>query len=283
MSAPPYLRETGAHEDKGCAGPSPVFEHHSPSVQATPAQPHTPCPALPAYARGGMVRPPLCADHASPTPCALPCPRTQEDGRRVQPSPAHAPKGRAQSSSARATPAQPHAPRPALPAFARGGDGAPTPPRWPRQPSPLPPAHATGRVGTSTPPRGLRQPGVYAPRHAGAPPGMQEGRAPSPPGLHAAPKKRCVQGGGPHAREGVHGTRADVTRAQAASGGVARKVCGRGGAERNPGGGAAHEQKGRHIGAWVRKGESDGEGVVNEAKRSRGEAARANGRHPPHQ
>ncbi|KAH9013553.1 hypothetical protein EDB85DRAFT_2158095 [Lactarius pseudohatsudake] len=112
------------------------------------------------------------------------------------------------------------------------------------------------------------------------------GVLPSPPGLHAAPEKRCVQGGGPHARTHARegGTR-DEGRCNPSTSGERSRTKGvqGGGAERNPGGGAAHERKGRHIGARVRKGESDGEGVVNEAKRSRGEAARANSGHPPHQ
>ncbi|KAH9019625.1 hypothetical protein EDB84DRAFT_1442072 [Lactarius hengduanensis] len=133
-------------------------------------------------------------------------------------------------------------------------------------------------------PRGCKRVGAPSPAPSA------RGVLPQPSRVtHAGPEKRCVQGGGPHActhtrthAKGVHGTRGDATRARAASG-VARRVCGRGRVGRNPGGGPAHEWKGRHIGARVRKGESDGEGVVNEAKRSRGEAARANGRHPPRQ
>ncbi|KAH9032168.1 hypothetical protein EDB85DRAFT_1890827 [Lactarius pseudohatsudake] len=211
-------------------------------------------PAPPAYTRGGTVRPPLRAGHASPTPRAPPCPRTQEDRRRVQPHHAHGRKER---------------------------DGAPTPPRRPRQPSR--PHTQGGGSARPPPPHGLRQPGVYARRHARALSGMQEGRCAQPSPLRAGCATPALPGYTRQAREeGVHGTRGDTTRARAASG-VARRVCGRGGAGRNPGGGAAHERKGGHIGARVQKGESDGEGVVNEAKRSRGEAARVNSGHPPHQ
>ncbi|KAH9007981.1 hypothetical protein EDB83DRAFT_2323497 [Lactarius deliciosus] len=46
--------------------------------------------------------------------------------------------------------------------------------------------------------------------------------------------------------------------------------------------GAAHEQNGGRIGAGMQKGDSDGDGggVMNKAKRSRGEAVRANSGHP---
>ncbi|KAH9039483.1 hypothetical protein EDB83DRAFT_2318434 [Lactarius deliciosus] len=211
----PHSGGKGAHEGTS-SRPLPAGARRtacppqSPSAQATPAQPHAPRPALPAYARGGTVRPPLRAGHTSPTPRAPPCPRTQEDGQCVHPRPAHARKRRDGT----------HSPAPrAPPAFARGGT----------------PSRVTRRA-------------------------REEVRA----------------RGWPHAREGGPWNEDDATQVRAVSGGVARRVCGQCGAERNPGGGAAHEQKGRHIGAWVRKGESDGEGVVNEAKRSRGEAARAN-------
>ncbi|KAH9015582.1 hypothetical protein EDB84DRAFT_1633703 [Lactarius hengduanensis] len=259
LSAPPHSCGKGAHEGTS-PRPLPAGARRtarppqSPSAQATPAQPHTPHPAPPAYARGGTVCPPLRAGHASPTPRAPPCPHTQEDGWRVQPHPAHRRKER---------------------------DGAPTPPRGPRQPSR--PHTQGGGLARPPPPHGLRQPGVYARRHARTPSGMQEGRCAQPSPLRAWCATPALPGYTRRAREeGVHGTRGDATRARAASG-VARRVCGRGRAGRNPGGGPAHERKGRHIGARVRKGESDGEGVVNEAKRSRGEAAHANGRHPPRQ
>ncbi|KAH9031200.1 hypothetical protein EDB85DRAFT_2290176 [Lactarius pseudohatsudake] len=152
LSAPPRSRGKSAHEGTS-PRPLPAGARRtarppqSPSAQATPAQPHAPRPAPPAYARGGTVRPPLRAGHASPTPRAPPCPRTQEDGRRVQPRPAHGRKER---------------------------DGAPTPPRGPRQPSR--PHTQGGGSARPPPPHGLRQPGVYARRHARALSGMQEGR-----------------------------------------------------------------------------------------------------------
>ncbi|KAH9082182.1 hypothetical protein EDB83DRAFT_2547873 [Lactarius deliciosus] len=252
-----------------------------PFARATPAQPHAPrparvrkrtdsasIPAPPTHARGGTARTaqPSSA-RATPAQPHATRPHSQEEGRCAHPS-------------ARATPAQPHAPRPAR--VRKRTDGAS---------SPAPPTHARGGTARTaqsssaraTPARRLRPPPrLLTPgdargsvRSAQPPP-----RVPSPPGLHAAPEKRCVHGEGrTHAKE-VHGTRTMQPKCERRAEEFARRVCGQCGAERNPGGGAAHEQKGRHIGAWVRKGESDGEGVVNEAKRSRGEAARANGGTP---
>ncbi|KAH9009663.1 hypothetical protein EDB84DRAFT_1657368 [Lactarius hengduanensis] len=260
LSAPPRSRGKGAHEGTS-PRPLPAGARRtarppqSPSAQATPAQPHAPRPARIRERRDGAPTPPRGPRQPNPTCPALPAP-----------APAHGRKER---------------------------DGAPTPPRGPRQPQP--PAHARGRVGASTPSaratpaRRLRTP--PRPRSLGdargsvrpAQPPPRGVCYPSPPGLHTpGPRRGVCKGEGRTHAKGVHGTRGDATRAQAASG-VARRVCGRGGAGRNPGGGAAHERKGGHIGARVRKGESDGEGVVNEAKRSRGEAARANGGHPPRQ
>ncbi|KAH9010764.1 hypothetical protein EDB85DRAFT_2160830 [Lactarius pseudohatsudake] len=129
-------------------------------------------PAPPAYARGGTVRPPLRAGHASPTPRAPPCPRTQGDGRRVQPRPAHGRKER---------------------------DGAPTPPRGPHQPSR--PHTQGGGSARPPPPHGLRQPGVYARRHARALSGMQEGRCAQPSPLRAGCATPALPGYTRQARE----------------------------------------------------------------------------------
>ncbi|KAH9008844.1 hypothetical protein EDB83DRAFT_2531456 [Lactarius deliciosus] len=94
--APPCPR---TQEDGRCVQPRPAYARkgrdgaHNPALLS--AGDTSPAPrALPAFARGGTVRPPLRAGHANPTPCAPPCPRTQEDGRRVQPRPAHARMGR---------------------------------------------------------------------------------------------------------------------------------------------------------------------------------------------
>ncbi|KAH9034564.1 hypothetical protein EDB85DRAFT_1889705 [Lactarius pseudohatsudake] len=223
-------------------------------------------PAPPAYARGGTVRPPLRAGHAKPNPTcpALPAYARGRTARPAPPRPRTQGEGRCAHPAARATPAQP-------PAHARGRVGASTPS-----------ARATPARRLRTPPR----PRSLGDARGSVRPAQPPPRGvcyPSPPGLHTPGPRRCAcKGEGRTHAKGVHGTRGDATRARAASG-VARRVCGRGGAGRNPGGGAAHERKGRHIGARVRKGESDGEGVVNEAKRSRGEAARANGGHPPRQ
>ncbi|KAH9050397.1 hypothetical protein EDB83DRAFT_2522562 [Lactarius deliciosus] len=268
-----------------------AYPPQSPSVQAMPAQPHAPrltrirerrdcaptpprgprqpsptCPALPAYARGWTACP------------APPHPHTQGEGRRAQPSPPR--HGR-------------HLPSPTRPARIRERrDSAFTPPHGPCQPSPPAARVRKGRVGTSTPsawamparrlhtPPHPRTPGDARGSVHPAQPPPRGACYPSPPGLHATPEKRCVQGGGLHARTrrgyAVRGTMQPEREPQAEE---LREGCA-GGAEHILGGGAAHEQKGRHIGAQVRKGECDSEGVVNEVKRSRGEAVRANGRHP---
>ncbi|KAH9015113.1 hypothetical protein EDB83DRAFT_2680059 [Lactarius deliciosus] len=124
----------------------------SPSAQATPAQPHAPRLALPAYARGGTVCSPIRAGHASPSHALRPARvRKRTDGTST-----HARGGMAhtaQSSSARATPPQPHAPRRVLPSFARGGTARP----------PLRVGHASrprtqgGGSARPPPPHGLRQ------------------------------------------------------------------------------------------------------------------------------
>ncbi|KAH9046415.1 hypothetical protein EDB83DRAFT_2637572 [Lactarius deliciosus] len=240
-----------------------------PSVQATPAQPHAPRPARVRKRTDGMF---------SPTP------------------PTHARGGTArtaQSSSARATPAQPHVPRPTLPAFARGGTVCSPLCMGRASPVPPPPAYAKGGSARPPSPHGLRQPGVYAPRHTRTPPGMQEGRCAQPSPLcagHATPALpgytlRLRRG----ARKGEGCTHARTRRGYAVRGTMqperkpqAEELCEGcpGGVEHIPGGGAAHERKGRHIGARVRKGECDSEGVVNEVERSQGEAARVNGGHP---
>ncbi|KAH9018091.1 hypothetical protein EDB84DRAFT_1679406 [Lactarius hengduanensis] len=279
LSAPPYSRETGAHEDEGRAGPSPVSDRPTTFARArrppappfpptalsarkedtsplpcprrpvraerdsvptpvpfgagdacpAPRAPPRPAPPRPArIARGGTVRHPLRAGHASPTP-APPCQRTQEDGRRVQPRP------RAQGEGRRAQPSPPR--------------------RGPRQPA------ARARKGESrrvhpllrllrTPPR-PRTPGD---KRVGAPAQPPPRGTPALPGFTPRPEKRCLQGGGPHARTHARGytergTSASGERRSRAKGVRAR----RGGAERNPGGGAAHERKGGHIGARVRK------------------------------
>ncbi|KAH9070968.1 hypothetical protein EDB83DRAFT_2313704 [Lactarius deliciosus] len=190
----------GAHDDTGRTGPP-----QSPSAQAMPAQPHAPCLALPAYVRGGTATP------AHPTRSALPA---FARGRTACPAPRrpiHTHKGRDGAHSpvllgtGDTTPTPRAAPRPAL--IRERRDGAPTPPRGPRQP----PAHARGRVGTSTPsaratPVAFTHPAM--PAHPGgckrpSPAPSAQGVLPQPSrGLHAAPKKRYMQGGGPHAREG---------------------------------------------------------------------------------
>ncbi|KAH9024183.1 hypothetical protein EDB84DRAFT_1678148 [Lactarius hengduanensis] len=266
LSAPPRSRGKGAHEGTS-PRPLPAGARRtarppqSPSAQATPAQPHAPRPARIRERRDGAPTPPRGPRQPNPTCPALPA---YARGRAARPAPPRLRtqgEGRCAHPAARATPAQP-------PAHARGRVGASTPS-----------ARATPARRLRTPPR----PRSLGDARGSVRPAQPPPRGvcyPSPPGLHTpGPRRGACKGEGRTHAKGVHGTRGDATRARAASG-VARRVCGRGGAGRNPGGGAAHEWKGRHIGARVRKGESDGEGVVNEAKRSRGEAARER-RAPP--
>ncbi|KAH9170960.1 hypothetical protein EDB89DRAFT_1907415 [Lactarius sanguifluus] len=213
------------------------------------------CPALPTYARGQTVHPAphspalLGVGDTSPAPHTPPCPHTQEDGWCIQPRPTHACKGRDGAHSS---------------ALLGVGDTSPIPRTTPR---PTPPAHQPNpthralprpaciherRDGTPTPPHGPCQSSPPPPMHARG----RSARPPPPHGLHqpSVYAPRCT-GAPPGMQEGWQD-----------------------GAQ--PGGGAAHDRKDMHIGARVRKGECDGEGVMNEAKRSQGEAARANGGHP---
>ncbi|KAH9046943.1 hypothetical protein EDB83DRAFT_2403940, partial [Lactarius deliciosus] len=172
---------------------------------------------------------------SSPAP---PRPRTQGEGWRAQPSPPrrgrHHPnptrraascphsreEGRRAHPSARATPA----------ARLRKGEG--------RHVHPLRTGYASG---------------VYAPRHARAPGGMQEVPQPSRVTHRAREEVRVMGRAARTHAKGVHGTGGRCNpspsgeRRSRAKGVRAR----RGGAERNPGGGVAHEQKGKHIGARV--------------------------------
>ncbi|KAH8985585.1 hypothetical protein EDB86DRAFT_2833004 [Lactarius hatsudake] len=286
----PHSHGKGAHEGMSprslpAGAQRTSYPPQSPSAQVMPAQLHTPrparirerkegvptplcgphqpnptCPTLPAYTRGWTARP------------APPCPRTQGEGQRAQPSPPR--RGRHQPNPTR--PARIHERRDGVPPPLRTGHTSP---------APHPPHTQGGGSARQHPLHRLCQPSVYAPRHTRTRPGMQEGQCTQPPlrGVCYTPRPRrgaCNGEGHMHTREG--GTRNEGRCNPSASGGVARRVCGRGGVERNPGGGAAHEQKDRHIGVWAQKGESDGEGVVNEAKQSQGKAARTNGRHPTH-
>ncbi|KAH9161065.1 hypothetical protein EDB89DRAFT_1914111 [Lactarius sanguifluus] len=242
----------GARIGDGCPVLDPVAE----ASRACHVSPHAPCPALPRPApprparirerRGSAPTPPHGPCQPNPTCPALPM---YTRGRMVHPAhPAHAHKGRDGMHSP-ALLGMGHQPNPTrLPAFAT-----------PVQP---PTTHACKGEGRRVHP--LRM-GYTSPvfTHPATP-------------MHPQGCKRV--GGGPHTREG--GTWNEGRCNPSASGGVAQRVCGQGGAERNPGGGATHECKDRHIGVWVQKGECDGKGVVNEVKQSWGEAVRTNGRHP---
>ncbi|KAH9018160.1 hypothetical protein EDB85DRAFT_1897318 [Lactarius pseudohatsudake] len=126
-----------------------------------------------------------------------------------------------------------------------------------------------GRRRRPTPPHGLFWPCLRAPPY----PRMQEGRVHLP--VYAQEEARA-RGLHPstHARKGSQNE--GRYNPGGANRGAAQRVCGQGkarhGATRVPG--AACERRGVRIGAKVRKGEGDGGGVVNGAKRSRGEAAR---------
>ncbi|KAH9011854.1 hypothetical protein EDB85DRAFT_1900749 [Lactarius pseudohatsudake] len=161
LSAPPYLCETGAHEDEGRAGPPPPSPSLPPNIRlvcaegghvATPlsvpprscgkgAHKGTSPQPLPSplgratlYARKGGTRghaPPL---HVAP---ALPCPCTEDS------VPTPVPFGAGDACPAPRAPPRPTPPHP----HSERRDGAPPPPRGPRQPNPCPalPAYARGR------------------------------------------------------------------------------------------------------------------------------------------
>ncbi|KAH9012436.1 hypothetical protein EDB84DRAFT_1680700 [Lactarius hengduanensis] len=265
LSAPPYSRETGAHEDEGRAGPSPVSDR--PTTFARARRP--PAPPFPPTA--------LSARKEDTSP--LPCPRRPvsrgkgaHEGTSPRPLPARARRTAypPQSPSAQATPAQPHAPRPAPPRparIARGGtrtdgasspaharkgrDGAHSPVLLGAGHASQPPAHARGRVGASTPSSGF-----YAPRHARVPPGIRGSvrpasplRAvpPSPPGFSRRAQRRGAwPGEGPKhaAREGYTERGAErERRAEESRGRVSLREVGAE-RERTRVGEAAHERKG---------------------------------------
>ncbi|KAH8977058.1 hypothetical protein EDB86DRAFT_2838544 [Lactarius hatsudake] len=365
----PHSHGKGAHE-----GMSPrslpagawrtLYPLQSPSAQVMPAQLHAPRPARIRKRKEG---------HASPTPRAPPCPRTQEDGWRVQPCPVHARKGRDGAHSpallgAGDTNPTPHAP----PTFTRGGTVCPPPSAraTPVQP-PTPRTHKGEGQRVNTLRTGYASPAFMHPATPAHTWGCKRVGAPSPLRAGGA----CNGEGHMHTREG--GTRNEGQCNLSVSGGVAQRgethkdkgnveAVERGNSERRsrsvtrlimeyaepatalsirtitshtqdksghkliqpllddsrqvtcqghvtanlsgpiPKAPGSNSRAGRgnnrspcarglhngdiggwghitwHIGVWARKGESDGEGVVNKVKQSRGEAARANGRHPAH-
>ncbi|KAH9020770.1 hypothetical protein EDB84DRAFT_1441697 [Lactarius hengduanensis] len=201
-------------------------------------------PPLPAHARKRGDSVPTMSLGAGDTSPAPRCPHTQGEGRRAHPVP-----------SARATLAPPHAHHTAPPVHARGGVGV-QPLRMghsgPVFTRPAIPMDAGGSVRPAQPlPHRVHLP-VYA---------REEARARGP---HASM----------HAHEGSRneGRYNPGGRTEGPHKGCAGKA--RHGATRVPGG-AACERRGVRIGAEVRKGEGDGGGVMNGAKRSQGEAAHA--------
>ncbi|KAH9020142.1 hypothetical protein EDB85DRAFT_1896328 [Lactarius pseudohatsudake] len=253
LSTLPYSRETGAHEGEGHAGPSP----RSCGPAAAPWS--LPSPQHPPSARK--------EDTSAPSPLSAP-PRSRgkgvHEGTSPRPLPVRARRTVRPPQSPSAQVTQPN-------------------PTCPTLPIPAPPTDA--RRGTVRPPHRMGHASPAARTRKG------EGRRihplrtgyASPAFTHAATPVLpwgCKRVGAPSPAPSVWGVLPSPPRLHAAP---EKRVCGRGGAERNPGGGAMHERKGRHIGAWVQKGESDGEGVVNKAKRSWGEAVHTNGGHPPRQ
>ncbi|KAH9051357.1 hypothetical protein EDB83DRAFT_2397550, partial [Lactarius deliciosus] len=175
------------------------------------------------------------------------------------------------------------------------GDGVPTQslPRGRRQPRPMritPHRPCTQGEGSNPSARATPAPCLCAPPH----PRTQEGRRAQLNPLHArcaTPALRFTR----HTREEVrfkaHASthakgvteRGSVKTEREANGGPHKGCAGRvGRGATRVARGAARERNGGRIGAGMRKGDGDGDGggVVNEAKRSRGEAARANSGHP---
>ncbi|KAH9015832.1 hypothetical protein EDB85DRAFT_1898511 [Lactarius pseudohatsudake] len=238
----PFARE-GVHKAK--PSPPPCRAAGPPQRKAEGTTP----PPLPAHARKRGDSTPtmsLGAGNASPAPRR---PRTQGEGRRAYPVP-----------SARATLAPPHAHHTAPPVHTRGGVSVQplhTGRSSPVFMRPAIPADAGGSVRPAQPlPRRVHLP-VYA---------REEARAGGP---HAST----------HAREGSQneGRYNPGGRTEGPHKGCAGKA--RRGTTRVPGG-AACERRGVRIGAEVQKEEGDGGGVVNGAKRSWGEAVRADSSTP---
>ncbi|KAH9013554.1 hypothetical protein EDB85DRAFT_2218933 [Lactarius pseudohatsudake] len=229
--------------------PSP---QHPPSARKEDTSAPSPLSAPPRSHRKGAhegTSPRPLPEDSAPTPVpfgagdACPAPR-------APPRPHTREEGWCAHPSARATPAQPHVPRPARVRKRTDSASSPAPPTDARRGTVRPPRHA----GHASPAARTRK-GEGQRIHP-----LRTGYA-SPAFTHAATPalaRGCKRVGAPSPAPSVRGVLPSP-----------------------PGLHTAPEK--RHIGARVRKGESDGEGVVNEAKRSRGEAARANGGHPPHQ
>ncbi|KAH9012960.1 hypothetical protein EDB83DRAFT_2444327 [Lactarius deliciosus] len=226
--------------------------------------------------------------------------------------------GRAGHAAPRRPPPPFHCPRRPIHAEkgrTRGGAHHPTSPRRPR-PFPFPPvarpfvspSRADGYAGghARAPPRPRTQDGDNTPTpvslgagDASPAPRTQEDGAPTPSPLrgrrqphpmHITPHRLCTQGEGsahPTPPRGLHQPPVFTHPATPADAGGSARPAQPPSARAERGAtrvarGVAREWKGGRIGAGMRKGDGDGDGggVVNEAKRSRGEAARANSGHP---
>ncbi|KAH9020769.1 hypothetical protein EDB84DRAFT_1441696 [Lactarius hengduanensis] len=248
LSAPPPFARKGACKGNAPSHGAPFAQEGAHEAKPSPPPRRAAGPPRRKDGHAGGTRPhPSLPAHARGGTDASPaprCPHTQGEGRRAHPVP-----------SARATLAPPHAHHTAPPVHTRGGVGV-QPLRMghsgPVFTRPAIPADAGGSVRPAQPlPRRVHLP-VYA---------REEARARGP---HASM----------HAHEGSRneGRYNPGGRTEGPHKGCAGKA--RHGATRVPGG-AACERRGVCIGAEVRKGEGDGRGVVNGAKQSRGEAARA--------
>ncbi|KAH9017874.1 hypothetical protein EDB85DRAFT_2154911 [Lactarius pseudohatsudake] len=260
----PLVRATPVRAERGVRGQRPipwcpVRAGRSARGQAIPASPR-----VAQQGRHGAKGKP--APHLRPAPVAPP-------SSRAPPPPSFAQTGTQEG----------HAPAHPCPRTQEGAQRAHRAPwRRRRQPSPTPPTHARG--GTARPPSPLRA-GDASPatrtshRTARARKGKGRRIQPLRTGYAgpvftrpAMPADAGGSGASPGLRPGG-GACKGAARKHART----RRVMDRGTVQ--PGGG---ERRGVRIGTEVRKGEGDGDGggVVNEAKRSQGETARANGGHP---
>ncbi|KAH8998297.1 hypothetical protein EDB86DRAFT_3242902 [Lactarius hatsudake] len=232
---------SGPPRSHGPAAPRPLPSQHLPHSCGKGAHEGTSPRSLPADARRTAYPP--------QSPLAQASPAQPHTSRLALPCPHTQEEGRCAHPSARATPAQPHAPRPAR--VHKRTDGAS---------SPALSTHARGGTARTAQPSSARA--TPAQPHAPRLHSREEGRC-----AHPSARATPVQPPAAHAHKG-EGRCVNPLRTGYTSLAFTHPAT------------PAHERMDRHIGVRVRKGESDGEGIVSEAKRSRGEAARANGGHP---
>ncbi|KAH8981447.1 hypothetical protein EDB86DRAFT_3087109 [Lactarius hatsudake] len=232
---------SGPPRSRGPATPRPLPSQHLPHSRGKGVHEGTSPRSLPAGARRTAYPPQSPSAQASPAQPHASC--------LAPPCPHMREEGRCAHPSARATPTQPHVPRPAH--VRKRTDGAS---------SPAPSTHARGGTARTAQPSSARA--TPAQPHAPRPHSREEGRC-----AHPSARATPVQPPAARAHKG-EGRRINPLRTGHASPAFTHPAM------------PTHERMDRHIGVRVRKGESDGEGVVSEAKRSRGKAARTNGRHP---